>query len=159
MPPHPGELNNSKAKAETQNHDTKCRAPHRQPHRLLAAASINRILTDDITQSWAAARAARRGLEQRESQLCTCTMEQAGAAHRDGTEHGHSSLHIALLTSPSRSFINHIGRYKILPSVNKTYAHMFHGKPQGGAQGTVCLLHKPDDQSSDPSVHGKGRKG
>lgn len=53
----------------------------------LAAVSINRILTDDITQSWVAARAARMGLEWLESQLCTGTMKQTGAAHREGTEH------------------------------------------------------------------------
>lgn len=82
MPPHPGEFNNGKDKAEMQNHDAKL---HRQPHRPLAAVSINRILTDDITQSWAAARAARMGLEWLESQLCT--MKQTGAAHREGTEH------------------------------------------------------------------------
>lgn len=60
MPPHPGEFNNGKDKGQL----------HHQPHRFLDAVSINKILTHDTTQSWAAARAAGKGLEwlEREAQ-------------------------------------------------------------------------------------------
>lgn len=53
--------------------------------------------------------------------------------------HGHCSLHTALLTSPTRSFIDHIGRYKILHSANKTDVHKFHDNAWGGSSGNNVL--------------------
>lgn len=50
VPPHPGESDNGKDKAEMQNHQVECRALHHQPHRLLAAVSISKLLRHDVTE-------------------------------------------------------------------------------------------------------------